>query len=119
MADWEQIKTAFKNRFPDFDTATVDKYLPLLENAWKFYFCAGYDGNEEVVLNLLAHLLVHESNPGSATIQGVASKSAGGLSASYHGRGNNSPDADFFYSTKYGQRYLQLLRTRSGGIHFV
>ena len=106
----------FKARFPEFADAVVDQYLPILEPVWPCYFNKPYTGcNQEMVLNLVAHLLVMETRTGSAAVQTVASKSVGSVSTSY-ATATQSGGAlfDTFGSTKYGQRFL-LLINRFGG----
>lgn len=118
MATWADIKSDFWARFPEFSQSEDETYLDALENAWPFYYGREYEGNEEIVLNLLAHLLIHEQTSGSGAIQNVTSESADGLSASYQGQESLSFYDHFWGSTKYGQRYLMLLRTVAGA-YFV
>lgn len=109
----------FKARFPDFDEADADQYVPIFENVWPAYFNREYEPNKEIVLNLIAHLIVMEQQDGAGPLQSAQSKSTGSVSASYHPRESGRLE-DFFASTKYGQRYLLLTRTRYGvGALFV
>lgn len=114
---WSDIKADFESRFPEITQADRDAYLDQLENVWQFYFDKGYEENKEIVLNLLAHLMFMEKSSGSGPIQAMQSKSAGSVSASFHGREQGGM-MDFFGSTKYGQRYMHLIRL-SGGAKFV
>ena len=109
------IQGDFSERFPEFSQNDVDTYLPILADVWPAYFAKPYEGNKEIVLNLIAHLLVTEKQPGTGPIQGVASKSAGSVSASYHARQSGRME-DFFHGTKYGQRYLHLTRFKGGAV---
>lgn len=110
----------FKARFPEpaFTTAEVDLYLPnLIEiyscyNGWNYSTKCG----KEVILNLLAHLLVNEVDASPEPIQMLASISVGDVSLSNVAKAINSQDSDFFSSTKYGRRYLQLISKNFGGI---
>lgn len=111
------IKTDFENRFPEFDQADIDQYVPILEDVWPAYYGKDYEDNKETVLNLIAHLVVMETQSGSGPMQAVQSKSAGNLSASYHAREQGRME-DFFASTRYGQRFLFLIRL-GGGAKFV
>jgi hypothetical protein len=112
----------FKTRFPEFTTSQVDEYLPELESVYQYYYGAVYGSNEcddEIILNLLAHLMVTSSlNSTSTPSQGVASQSVGSVSVSYLATPTNNRNDVFFMSTKYGQMYLQLTSKNMGG-YFV
>ena len=113
------VQDDFKARFPEFDEADVDQYLPVLEDVWPAYFNRKYEPNKEVVLNLIAHLVVTEKQAGTGPVQSAQSKSVGSVSVSYRDRESGRLE-DFFGTTKYGQRYLFLSRTRYGvGALFV
>lgn len=114
------LTTDFKARFPEFDASTVDQYLPTLEPVWPCYYGGNYDikCDQEIILNLLAHLLVGETAASSASSRNVASKSVGSVSVGYAGLTKNTMGTDFFLTTKYGQRYLMLTSTR-GGVVFA
>ena len=103
----------FKARFPEFSTAVVDQYLPILETVWPCYYPQKYAAcNKEIILNLVAHLLVVEQSPGSTSVKEQSSRSVGNVSVSFESRANTSNMSDMFGSTKYGQRYLLLTSTR-------
>lgn len=103
----------FKARFPEFDTAVVDQYLPILEDVWPCYYGQAYTAcNKEIVLNLVAHLLVMQQAPGAGPVKEESRRSVGSVSVSYEARANTSNLSDFFGSTKYGQMYLLLTSTR-------
>lgn len=108
----------FKARFPEFATATVDTYLPILADVWPSYYAFEYSATtKEATLNLVAHLLVQETNTGSGSAQTVASKSVGSVSESYVAATQSGGALfDFFNSTKYGQRFMLLTRRRYGGV---
>ena len=108
----------FKARFPEFDTAVVDQYLPILEPVWPCYYGGDYSQvcDKEIILNLLAHLLVGESATSSNASRTVASKTVGSVSVSYAGLDSQSSTTDFFATTKYGQRYLMLIGRNSGAV---
>lgn len=110
----------FKARFPEFDTATVDQYVPILEGVYVCYFDVKYTDDpcvKEKVLTLIAHLLVGETKSSSAADRSAASKSADGLSVSYEALtdASSSERQRFFNTTKYGQRFLMLTNSRVGG----
>jgi hypothetical protein len=113
----------FKVRFPEFDEAVVDQWLPILEPRICCYYGGVYSGcGEEVILNLLAHLMAIESGgsvgggSGSAPVKGQLSKSVGSVSVSYAARANaNSSGDEFFSTTRYGQTFLYLISSNIGG----
>ena len=107
----------FKTRFPEFPPATVDQYFPVLEAIWPSYYNAVYtDETQEAILNLLAHLLVDETRASQGANLTRQSKSAGSVSVSYAVPQNTGQLYSMFGSTKYGQRYLILIRRNYGGI---
>jgi hypothetical protein len=108
----------FKARFPEFATATVDTYLPILEPVWPCYYGKEYTAcNQEAVLNLVAHLLTLETTAGSASAQTIASKSVGSVSVSYAAGVTATTELQaFFKSSKYGQRFLLLTSRNYGGV---
>lgn len=108
----------FKARFPTFATATVDLWLPILEGVYPAYYAIAYSAaTKEATLNLIAHMLVHETASGSASARDVISKSVGSVSTSYAARSGVGSDLrDWLNSTKYGQRFLLLSSLRYGGM---
>jgi len=103
----------FKTRFPEFDTAVVDQYLPIFEDVWPCYYGQAYEAcNKEIILNLNAHLLVLQQSPGGAPVKEQSSRSVGSVSVSFESRSSASNLSDFFGSTKYGQMFLMLTSTR-------
>ena len=109
----------FKARFPELDTATADQYIPILESVWPCYYGGKYDDpcGQEIVLNLLAHMLVIETSPGSGNVKSTQSKSVGNVSISYsQGYAATSERNDWLSRTKYGMRYLMLTRKRMGAV---
>lgn len=113
----------FKARFAEFPTATVDTYLPMLESVWPAYYNKPYQANtKEAVLNLVAHLLVAETEAAGAGGAGasvtVSSVSVGGVSTSYviPQSLQNSASYSQFGTTRYGQRFWLLARNNYGGV---
>lgn len=110
----------FKARFPDFATATVDTYLPIVEPVYPAYYTLEYTANaatKEATLNLLAHLIVLESNDTASSVKGIQSKSVGSISVSHEAISHAGGEMfDFYNTTKYGQRFWQLTSRRYGGI---
>jgi hypothetical protein len=105
----------FKARFPEFDADTVDSSLPALEDVWPCYWGGNYeDCGKEIVLNLLAHLLVVHTKPGSGNPKSEQSKSVGNVSVSYGEYTPNNNRMAWFKTTKYGSQYLMLTRKRQG-----
>ena len=111
----------FKTRFPEFDTAEVDQYVPILEGVWPCYYGGDYNDecDKEAILNLVAHLLVSESSSSFSTIKDVNSKTVRSVSVSYGAMSaSKSGYDDWLRATKYGQRFLMLTRSRIGA-YFV
>ena len=109
----------FKARFPEFDTADVDQYLPILEPIWPCYFGGDYTDpcDREATLNLIGHLLTTELQAGSGNVKSTQSQSVGNVSVSYSpGYAAISERMAWFGTTKYGSRYLMLTRKRQGGV---
>lgn len=109
----------FKARFPEFDAATADQYIPILEPIWPCYYGGTYTDpcGQEIVLNLLAHMLTIETSPGSGNVKSTQSKSVGNVSISYsQGYAPTSERNDWLSRTKYGMRYTMLTRHRQGGV---
>lgn len=111
----------FKTRFPEFDTADVDARLPNLETVYDCYYGGVYgvlSCDDEIILNLLAHLLVSEIQVSKGADMAVTSESVGSVSRSFAVPQSASNNYAFFGSTKYGQRYLQLI-AKNTGAYFV
>lgn len=105
----------FKARFPGIATATADTYVPILEDVWPEHFGGDYNAdNKEIILQLVAHLVVTEAATGNAPAQLEASRSVGSVSVSFAAGAGAAPND--FAATRYGQRYLQLLRQRGGAV---
>ncbi len=112
------VLAAFKARFPspEFKEDDVDAKLPALINIIECYYGGDFNDNcdKEIILELLAHLLVGELNPSSDSQESTGSVSVGDVSIGNALRPLNSQNISFFNSTKYGQRYLQLISFHSG-----
>lgn len=110
----------FKARFPGaFTDAVVDQFIPILEPIWPCYWGGQYTDpcGEEIVLNLLAHMLSSEISAGSEVTKTVTSKSVGNVSVSYsEGYAAASERIAWLKTTKYGARYLLLTSRRRGGV---
>lgn len=110
----------FKARFPQFPSELVDQYFPALVNVWPYYFGCSYEGNEEIVLQLLAHLFsgaipVASGGTGGGVSGPVQSKSVGSVSVSYAAPTQSGGASwDFFRGTPYGQLYWSMLQGRRG-----
>jgi len=79
------VSDDFKSRFPEFDAVTVDQYIPILEPVWPSYWGGDYaaPSGQEIVLNLIAHLITAEISAGSENVKTALSKSVGSVSVSY------------------------------------
>jgi len=105
----------FKARFPEFSESVVDQYIPILEPVRSCYFVGSYTNcNREIVLNLLAHLMVIETNAGTGGLKSTNSRSVGSVSESFSSRTTTGGNSDFFTTTKYGQRFMMLTKFRAG-----
>ena len=106
------IQSDFEARFPCI------VWVGGVANSWPSYTCLAYEGREETILNLIAHLLVIEQQPGTGPARTAESKAVGSVSVSYGAANSGSGLATFFNSTRYGQRYW-LLTGRQVGARFV
>jgi len=70
------VSDDFKSRFPEFDAVTVDQYIPILEPVWPSYWGGAYaaPSGQEIVLNLIAHLITAEISAGSDNVKTAVSK---------------------------------------------
>ena len=112
------IMQDFKARFPEFDDAKVDEQLPGLIEVYQCYWGGVYDTNtcsKEIVLNLLAHLLVVQTQPGYERAKEAQSKSVGNVSVTYASYQSSSNRMSWFMATKYGMQFWMLTRSRQGG----
>ena len=90
----------FKTRFPEFSASNVDSVFPVLESSYPSYFGGNILNFEEETMQLLAHLFVVET---------VINQSMGGVVE------EDAADYDAFFKTsKYGQRFLSLIRHNHG-----
>ncbi len=113
------LLTDFKARFPNIAAATADQFIPILEPVWPSYWGGDYDtpNGQEIVLNLLAHLLVAETSTSDDNTKTVQSQSVGSISESFApGFAPASDRVAWFNTTKYGMRYLVLTGRRRGGV---
>jgi len=110
-----------KSRYPNIPTDLIDSNFVTYEAIYNIYYNAEYGQNktdDEIILNLLAHLIVSEENTKNGeNISVVSGESAGGVSRSYIANAMNQEDK-FFNSTIYGQKFL-LLTSRKNKIYFV
>lgn len=111
------IQTDFEERFAS--AVPPIPWQPWVESVWPSYTCLQYDDkNKEAILNLIAHLLVTDGQPGTGASRTAESKSVGSVSVSYGSSMSDSALKAFFNSTRYGQRYW-LLTGRQVGARFV
>jgi len=112
------VSDDFKSRFPEFETTIVDQYIPILEPVWPCYWSGDYSDScgQEIVLNLLAHLITAEISAGSDNVKTAQTKSVGSVSVSYsQGYAPTSERNAWLKTTKYGARYLWLTSRNAGG----
>lgn len=106
----------FKARFPEFDETVADERVPVLDLVWPSYYGGTYPADQEIILNLVAHLLVQDQAAGVAGKKSVSGHSVGSVSESFAApteTGSNMQD--FFITTKYGKQFLYLTSNRRGG----
>lgn len=106
-----------RQRFPELDAEQIVTYAPILEPVYPAYFVGNYSAakDREIIHNLLAHLLIMETrNTNGAGVRTVVSRTVGSVSESYADNSSKSQQAEFFSSTKYGQRFLLLTSYRRG-----
>lgn len=112
----------FKTRFPEFTTSIVDSELPPLISTYTCWYGGTYGVGtceDEIILNLLAHLLVvsGQSSDQSGS-QAVASESVGSVSRSFSVPVSVNENYLFYNTTKYGKAYL-MLTSKNNGAFFV
>lgn len=113
-----------KARFPNIDPTLIDTNFPLFENTYQCYYGATYGKDkcdDEIILNLLAHLIVSQDNATSSNGEAnyiIQSESVDGVSTSFAGMQNIDLQDSFFYSTIYGQTF-KMLTQKNTGAYFV
>lgn len=115
------LATDLTTRFPELDATTVATYLAGINLALPCMYGGVYGVNacdNEIILNLAAHLLVLDSAATSSPVNSIASKSVGSVSVSYS-VGDITNNALFFNATRYGQRFMMLVSKNSVGGFFV
>lgn len=110
----------FKTRFPEFSTAVVDQYFPLVEPIYSCYYGGSLEDpcDKEAILNLLAHLITLNSRTKPGALMQAQSKSVGSVSVSNVASTLGRQGAEFWLTTKYGQQFLMLTQNNIGA-HFV
>lgn len=109
----------FKTRFPEFDTAVVDQYFPIVEPIYPCYFGGDPDNDpcdKEATLNLLAHLIVIQQRTSPNSFRATSNRSAGSVSVGYQANANQRANEGFFLTTKYGQQFLALTQHNIGAV---
>lgn len=113
----------FKLRFQTFDIATVDAILPPLIDSYQCLYNKEYDPldlcTKEVILNLLAHMLSIEIMPGDFAASTMTSDSIGSISTSWADSKAETMKQVYFNTTKYGQKYLMLIKNKGRRVAFV
>ena len=106
----------FKARFPEISTALADTWVPIEEAAYPAIYGGDYENatDKEAILNLIAHLVIVDSQAGSDPKRLLVSKSAGSVSGSYAAPVGTSKADEFYGATRYGQRFLLITRSNYG-----
>lgn len=111
----------FKDRFPNFSGSDIDNVFSFLEAEYKCYYNYEYgfsSCSDQAILNLLAHLFIlnQSQSESSDPIKEMQSVSDGTASITYQQRQLGSDVQDYFNTTIYGQKFLQM--TRLSGVGF-
>ena len=107
----------FKARFPEFTPADVDTAWSGLEASWPCLYGGAYDVSgcdDEIILNLIAHLFVLSQKTNNSPSLLSASKSVGSVSVSNYINQSMTNREAFFSSTKYGQQFNMMTQFRQG-----
>ena len=111
------IPTDFKVRFPEFDIAIYpDVRVELFIEDATATVNSSCPNSDLMICYLTAHLLLvatQSASSDSGTIKGTASESVGDVSVSFGGASSDNAN-DNFYSTIYGQRFLDLRKNCIG-----
>ena len=91
--------------------------MPIEEAVYPAIYGGDYENatDKEAILNLIAHLVIVDSIPGSAPARLLISKSAGSVSGSYASPVVSSFSDEYFNTTRYGQRFKMITRANYGG----
>jgi hypothetical protein len=104
--------TTFKTRFPEFSTETDPRIQIFIDDSEIFISESKFGTLFDLAVSYLtAHYLsvADKSSSGSSSSVGsVASKSVEGVSVSFNKMAAATQADDFYASTIYGQRYLEL-----------
>jgi len=115
--------TSFKTRFPEIDPVIVDaKFQFAIDEANCYYegSCLGDTCNESAMCMLVAHLIIVDDTKTSAPFKDKASQAADGVSVSYVAGITDPSDINIFFgSSKYGQRFLILVKPCGMGGFFI
>ena len=121
MALIDDFKARFLNEH-DFTEDEIDEAWPMVEDEWRCFYNVDPDNWKDCektgALYIMAHLMVGVLDDSQGVTRQESSKSVGSVSVSYGANGMDNLSGDFFNTTKYGQRYLQLIQFNFGG-HFV
>lgn len=107
------IKEDYETRFGSCGPVWIGP----IADTWPAYAgCMQYnDINKEAILNLIAHLLVSATKPGTGTARNEASKSVGSVSVSYEASPTITSNLGAWYNTtRFGQVYWMLTGRRTG-----
>lgn len=109
----------FKERFPQFDEATVDSVFPFLAKDYLFYYNVAYVADSPTapaVLMLLAHLFVVETSASDGQANQLSSTGVRSVNGTFHLTERTTNKRSFLNSTKYGQRFLLMTEKRQGAM---
>jgi len=123
MALLDDFKARFAND-PNLDLVAIENNWQAYDPVYMCYFCyqypTGNDCKNEAIFQLIAHMSLVEGDgvigggSGISPSKGVASKSWGSESVTYGTVSDESSFYNYFNSTKYGQRFLMIIRSNQG-----
>lgn len=112
--------TDFRTRFPEFDDpiATDERVQLFLDDSELMIPTSWGNVRDIGIYYLTAHELAISIKTSSGSTDGiaqVASKSVEGVSVSYNNKATENSTEDYYASTSYGKRYLDLARRKNVG----
>jgi len=112
--------TDFRIRFPEYDDpiATDERVQLFLEDSELIVPTSWGNVRDVGIYYLTAHELavsIKTTSGSSGGVAQVASKSVEGVSVSYNNKTAENSTEDYYASTSYGKRYLDLARRKNVG----
>ena len=123
MSLLDDFKTRFAND-PSLDLVAIENNWQAYDPVYMCYYCYEYPSSDtcvnEAIFQLIAHMSIVEGDGtnggGVAPIKDIESKSWASESVTYGAVDNQSPFYNYFNSTKYGQRFMMIIRPNQGAV---